>query len=61
MMPVLHRLHGVLVLGCYALCQRYEAEVLVWCKYACLVHGWGFNVTLPEEEGKEEDVAALVQ
>ena len=61
LMPILHRLHGALVLGCYALCQRYEAEVLAWCKYICQYHGWGFNATLPEEEDEEEDVAELVQ
>ena len=27
LMPVLYRLHGVLVIGCSALCNRYEAEL----------------------------------
>ena len=26
MMPVLYRFHRVLVLGCYALCTRYESH-----------------------------------
>ena len=59
-MPVLYRLHGVLVVGCAALCTRYEAEVKAWCMDTSYVGNLGFHVVAGEET-EEAGGTQLVQ
>ena len=40
--PYLFDMHGVLVVGGYALCCVYEAEVVFWSKAMDRSYGWGF-------------------
>ena len=57
--PWLLRLHGTLVVGCYALMVMYEAEVVEWCKQTNLRYDMGFFRGDEEEtDGEEEEGGA---
>ena len=57
--PWLLRLHGTLVVGCYALMVMYEAEIVEWCESTSLRYDMGFFSGIEEaSEGKEEEEGA---
>ena len=59
--PYLRDIHGVLVVGGYALCCVYEAEVIFWSKSVDRSFGWEFFSRGGEEGGAEERQQSMVQ
>ena len=57
----LQDIHGLLVVGVYALCRVYEAEVIFWCKSVDMSFGWEFFSRGEEQGGSEERERSMVQ